>query len=197
MIPNEIMITSNHIRIITQNRSWSQVVMRCHEWAWGWDTLGINHVLHVPSYQSDPNQNATLYLTQKRVVGRWCPNCWPAKPLTFFYARCGEQFHHHTFVGLLADAFCGGMFFWGWRRWPENETPKWIYKWRLKLKVMNWFFEFGLTIVETEVPMLWWRNWSCSLEDKEVSSKHPPFREAAREGRWKGVKMEHGKLSWP
>ena len=41
MIPNEIMITSNHIRIITQNSSWSQVVMRCHEWAWGWDTLGL------------------------------------------------------------------------------------------------------------------------------------------------------------
>lgn len=114
--------------------------MRCHEWAWGWDTLGINHVLLVPSYQSDPNQNATLYLTQKRVVGRWCPNCWPAKPLTFFYARCGEQFHHHTFVGLLADAFVPGWFFWGgWRRWPENETAQ-VNKWWLEVESCELIF---------------------------------------------------------
>lgn len=143
MIPNEIMITSNHIRIITQNRSWSQVVMRCHEWAWGWDTLGINHVLLVPSYQSDPNQNATLYLTQKRVVGRWCPNCWPAKPLTFFYARCGEQFHHHTFVGLLADAFVSGCFFegvkevtWEWK--PPSEQMM-VGSWKLWTYFSNLF----------------------------------------------------------
>ena len=181
--------TNIHIELI--------MITSSHEWTWGWDTLSLT-MFHAYRYQSDRFKTPLSFSHKKG--GRSLMSKLPAsQPLTFnmqgvensFTATPLSVFWQMRLWGWFSVA----GFFGGWQRWSENETPKWInddWSWKL------WtYFLCVLAIVEAEVTLLWWRNWSCSLEDKEVSSKHSPFREAAREGRWKGVKMEHEILIWP
>ncbi len=78
--------------------------------------------------------------------GRWCLFANAGQPTPHVhYARCGEQFHHHTFVGLLADALSGMFLVAAF----GVKTVTW--EWNPQMMAEGAMNLFVLTIVETEV----------------------------------------------
>ena len=117
----------------------------------------------------------------------WCLFANAGKPTPHVhYARCGEQFHHHTFVGLLADVL-SGLFL------VAAFGVKKVWEWNPQMMAegaMNLFYIFAFNHCWNWSD-LWWRNWSRSL-DREVATTIRNFgkqqeREDGRceDGTWK------------